>query len=43
MTVNNGENFFLLKFNFYKSKSAKTYMSYEKLAIVFDINTLKLF
>ena len=41
---NNKENLLLfLKSNFYKSKFANTYMSYEKLAIAFDINTLKLF
>ena len=32
-----------LKSNFYKSEFANTYMSYKKLAIAFDINTLKLF
>ena len=41
---NNKENLLLfLKSNFYKSKFANTYMSYEKLAIRFDINILKLF
>ena len=41
---NNKENLLLfLKSNFYKNKFANTYMSYVKLAIVFHINTLKLF
>ena len=41
---NNRENLILfLKSNFYKSKFANTYLSYEKLASAFDINTLKLF
>ena len=34
---------FLLKSNFYKGKFAKIYMSYKKFAIIFDINTFKLF
>ena len=41
---NNRENLILfLKSNFYKSKFANTYLSYEKLASAFDVNTLKLF
>ena len=34
---------FFLKFNFYKSNYANIYMSYEKLAAIFDNNTLKFF
>ena len=37
-----GKFTFFLKFNFYKSKFANTYMSYDKLATIFDINTFKL-
>ena len=39
---NNRKNLlFSLKSNFYKSKLPNTYMSNEKLAIIFYINTLK--
>ena len=41
---NNTENLlFFPKSNFYNSKFANTYLSCEKLATIFDINTLKLF
>ena len=41
---NNKENLLsFLKSNFYQSKFANSYMSYEKLSILFHINTLKLF
>ena len=41
---NNKENLLLfLKSNFNKTKFPNTYMSYEKLAIAFDINRSKLF
>ena len=33
--------FFFLNSNFYKSKFANMYLSYEKVAIIFDIKTLK--
>ena len=43
-TFNSRKNLlFFLKSNFYKSKFANMYMSYEKLAIIFDINTLQFF
>ena len=38
-----GKIYVFLTSNLYKNKVAKWYMSYEKLAIMFDINTLKLF
>ena len=44
LNYNNRENLlFFLKSNIYKSKFANTYISYDKLAITFDIKTLKLF
>ena len=44
LIFNNRENLlFFLKSNFCQSKFARKYMSYEKLAIVFHISTLKLF
>ena len=38
-----GKIYFFFKSNFYKNKFAKIYMSYGKLATIFDTNTLKLF
>ena len=44
LTFNSRKNLHVfLKSNFYKSKFANIYMSYEKLAIIFEINTLKCF
>ena len=43
MTFNKTENLLFLKSNFYERKYSNTYMSYEKLATIFDINKLKLF
>ena len=44
LTFHNRDNLlFFLKTDFLKSKFANTFMFYEKLEIIFDINTLKLF
>ena len=38
-----GKIYVFLTSNVYKNNFANSYMSYEKLAVIFDINTLKLF
>ena len=43
MTFNNGESLIYFKYNSYQRQFRNTYNSYKKLAIIFDIKTLKLF